>query len=180
MIFHTPICVADATNCNYRRAESDIQLAIPSTRCVCGMEVIMKISTKGRYALRLMLELASDNSGKPVSIKDISKKQGISEKYLEQIISLLNKAGMVKSIRGAQGGYILTKNPDEYTVGMIFRVTEGDLAPVKCVSDGENCDRKETCIPAILYEKINDAVNEVVDTTTLEDLINWKMEKKRG
>ncbi|MBR3646161.1 MAG: Rrf2 family transcriptional regulator [Lachnospiraceae bacterium] len=139
----------------------------------------MKISTKGRYALRLMLELASDNTGRPKSIKDISQSQDISEKYLEQIISLLNKAGMVKSIRGAQGGYVLTKEPKEYTVGMIFRVTEGDLAPVKCVSDGEDaCDRRANCIPAMLYEKINDAVNNVVDTTTLEDLMRWQTEKK--
>ena len=135
----------------------------------------MKISTKGRYALRLMLDLASDNSGHPKSIKDISVSQGISEKYLEQIISMLNKAGMVKSIRGAQGGYILTKEPKDYTVGMIFRVTEGDLAPVKCVGEGEEaCERKAGCVSALLYEKINDAVNNVVDTTTLEDLVNWQ------
>ncbi|MBE5957509.1 MAG: Rrf2 family transcriptional regulator [Lachnospiraceae bacterium] len=134
----------------------------------------MKISTKGRYALRLMLELAADNTGHPRSIKEISQSQGISEKYLEQIISLLNKAGMVKSIRGAQGGYVLTMKPEEYTVGMIFRVTEGDLAPVKCVSGEEACDRKANCIPAMLYEKINDAVKNVVDTTTLEDLLSWQ------
>ena len=80
----------------------------------------MKISTKGRYALRLMLDLATYNTGEPVSIKDISKRQQISEKYLEQIIALLNKAGFVRSIRGAQGGYVLKKNPEEYTVGMIL------------------------------------------------------------
>ena len=138
----------------------------------------MKISTKGRYALRLMLELASDNTGHPRSIKEISHSQGISEKYLEQIISLLNKAGMVKSIRGAQGGYVLTMKPEEYTVGMIFRVTEGDLAPVKCVNGEEACARKANCIPAMLYEKINDAVNNVVDTTTLEDLMSWQSDNK--
>ncbi|MCR5835721.1 MAG: Rrf2 family transcriptional regulator [Lachnospiraceae bacterium] len=138
----------------------------------------MKISTKGRYALRLMLELASDNTGHPKSIKDISQNQGISEKYLEQIISMLNKAGLVKSIRGAQGGYVLTMKPEEYTVGMIFRVTEGDLAPVKCVSGDESCDRKANCIPALLYEKINDAVKDVVDTTTLEDLLSWQTDRK--
>ena len=96
----------------------------------------MKISTKGRYAIRLMLDLASDTSGKPVSLNDIASRQQISEKYLEQIISVLNKAGYVKSIRGPQGGYQLVKKPEEYTVGMILRTTEGDLAPVSCVGSG--------------------------------------------
>ena len=90
----------------------------------------MKISTKGRYALRLMLDLATEGNGKPVSIKDIAGRQGISEKYLEQIISSLNRAGYVKSVRGSQGGYLLKMDPKEYTVGMILRVTEGSLAPV--------------------------------------------------
>ena len=94
----------------------------------------MKVSTRGRYALRLMLELALYNSGMPVSIRDIAKRQQISEKYLEQIISILNKAEFVKSIRGPQGGYLLTRKPEEYTVGMILRLTEGDLAPVACAS----------------------------------------------
>ena len=93
----------------------------------------MRVSTKGRYALRLMLDLALNNTGEPVSIKDISKRQDVSDKYLEQIISVLNKAGFVKSIRGAQGGYMLRKAPEEYTVGMILRLTEGSLAPVECV-----------------------------------------------
>ena len=95
----------------------------------------MKISTKGRYALRLMLDLAIHNTGEAVSLKDIAKRQGISDKYLEQIISVLNKAGFVKSIRGAQGGYLLKKKPEEYTVGMILKLTEGTLAPVGCVGD---------------------------------------------
>ena len=100
----------------------------------------MRISTKGRYALRLMLDLAMEENGKPVSIKDIAGRQGISEKYLEQIISSLNKAGYVKSVRGAQGGYLLKMEPKDYTVGMILRVTEGSLAPVDCAEDG-SCER---------------------------------------
>lgn len=137
----------------------------------------MKISTKGRYALRLMLELATAEEGVPVSIKDIAKSQGISEKYLEQIISVLNKAGFVRSIRGAQGGYVLKKNPKECTVGMILRQTEGDLAPVSCVrEDGEFCERKAGCVTVRIYEKINDAVNEVVDRITLADMVEWKNE----
>ena len=95
----------------------------------------MKISTKGRYALRLMLDLAVYDTGDPVRIKDIAARQEISEKYLEQIISILNKAGYVKSIRGPQGGYHLMKDPAQYTVGMILRLTEGSLDPVACLED---------------------------------------------
>lgn len=138
----------------------------------------MKISTKGRYALRLMLDLALQDAGEPVSIKDIAKRQEISEKYLEQIISVLNRAGFVKSIRGASGGYVLKRQPKEYTVGMILRTTEGSLAPVDCV-DGENgeCDRMAGCVTIMVWKKINDAVNEVVDNITLADLVEWQREK---
>lgn len=138
----------------------------------------MKISTKGRYALRLMLDLATYNTGEPVSIKDIAKRQQISEKYLEQIISILNKAGYVRSIRGPQGGYILKRNPEEYTVGMILRLTEGDLAPVSCVAEGnDECDKRDTCVTIKVWRRINDAVNNVVDNITLEDLLEWQAEK---
>lgn len=138
----------------------------------------MKISTKGRYALRLMLDLATYNTGIPNSIKDIAKRQQISEKYLEQIISVLNKAGYVRSIRGAQGGYILKKDPKEYTVGMILRLTEGDLAPVSCVGEeGAECERRSSCVTVRIYEQINDAINNVVDNITLADMLEWQMEK---
>lgn len=138
----------------------------------------MKISTKGRYALRLMLDLATYNTGEPVSIKDIAKRQQISEKYLEQIIAVLNKAGFVRSVRGAQGGYVLKKDPKEYTVGMILRQTEGDLSPVSCIGDeGTPCERKGICVTVRIYEKINDAVNGVVDHITLSDLLEWQSEK---
>lgn len=138
----------------------------------------MKISTKGRYALRLMLDLAVYNTGEPIALKDIAARQEISEKYLEQIISILNKAGYVRSIRGAQGGYILTRAPKEYTVGMILRLTEGELAPVNCV--GENavaCDRAEHCATIRVWQKMYDAVSAVVDGITLENLVEWQNEK---
>ena len=139
----------------------------------------MKISTKGRYAIRLMLDLALDTSGKPVSLNDIASRQQISEKYLEQIISVLNKAGYVKRIRGPQGGYQLVKKPEEYTVGMILRTTEGDLAPVSCVGSGAvECDRADGCVTVRIWQKINDAVDNVVDNITLEDLVDWQNEKK--
>ena len=138
----------------------------------------MKISTKGRYALRLMLDLAMNDTGSPVSLKDVAKRQGISDKYLEQIISVLNRAGYVKSVRGAQGGYMLRKEPEDYTVGMILRLTEGSLAPVSCIEEDEvNCERQESCVTLILWKKINDAGSEVVDHTTLQDLVDWQREK---
>lgn len=138
----------------------------------------MKISTKGRYALRLMLDLALNNTGEAVSLKDIAKRQSISDKYLEQIISILNKAGYVRSIRGAQGGYMLRKEPKEYTVGMILRLTEGTLAPVSCVEDeAAECQREDFCVTYIVWKKINDAINGVVDNITLQDLVDWYYEK---
>lgn len=137
----------------------------------------MKISTKGRYALRLMLDLATYNTGEPVSLKDVAKRQQISDKYLEQIIAVLNKAGFVRSIRGAQGGYLLKKDPSEYTVGMILRLTEGNLAPVNCVGEeGDECERKSGCVTVRIWEKMNDAINEVVDHITLEDMLEWQAE----
>lgn len=137
----------------------------------------MKISTKGRYALRLMLDLAMHDTGSPVSLKDIAARQSISDKYLEQIISILNKAGFVRSIRGAQGGYRLMRKPEEYTVGMILRLTEGSLAPVDCVNEGSSCDRMEACVTIRIWKQIYEAVNNVVDNITLADVIEWQTEK---
>lgn len=135
----------------------------------------MKISTKGRYALRIMLDIALHVDEGPVSVKDIASRQNISEKYLEQIISSFNKAGYVKSIRGVQGGYLLTKEPAEYTAGMILRLAEGSIAPVFCVDEStEGCEKKDVCVSAKLWQKVRDAVNEVVDNTTLQDLMDWQ------
>ena len=138
----------------------------------------MKISTRGRYALRMMLDLAVNNNGEPIRLKDISKRQGISDKYLEQIISILNKAGFVRSIRGPQGGYMLNREPKEYTVGMILRLTEGSLAPVACLDyEPNDCERRNEYVTLILWEKLNDAIKSVVDNITLQDLVQWQMEK---
>lgn len=139
----------------------------------------MKISTKGRYALRLMLDIALNDAKTPVRIKDIAERQQISDKYLEQIVSSLNKAGFVKSLRGPQGGYRLTKKPEEYTVGMILRLIEGSLAPVACLDDDiNNCTRADRCPTLILWEKLYDAISEVVDNITLADLISWQKHMK--
>lgn len=131
----------------------------------------MKISTRGRYALRLMLDLALNDSDQYITIKSISERQEISGKYLEQIISVLSRAGFVKSIRGAQGGYKLAKPAQDYTVGMILRLIEGSLAPVACMDDETNqCVRCEKCATLGVWEKINKAVSDVVDNITLADL----------
>ena len=134
----------------------------------------MRISTKGRYALRLMLDLAEAEGGKPMSIKEISKRENISDKYLEQIIAILNTAGFVRSIRGAQGGYVLKRLPGEYTVGMILRLTEGSLAPVACVEEETDCQSMEICPTVKVWRRLNDAINGVVDHITLADLVEWE------
>lgn len=140
----------------------------------------MKVSTKGRYALRMMLDLAQNSSGVPISLKDIAARQGISDKYLEQIISILNKAGYVRSIRGAQGGYLLRREAKDYTVGMILRLTEGSLAPVFCVDGDEvECERQDSCATVVVWDKVNTAINDVVDNITLQDLIDWQDGKGR-
>ena len=116
----------------------------------------MKISTKGRYALRLMLDIAAHDSGEPVRIKEIASRQEISAKYLEQIVAILSKAGYVKSIRGPQGGYRLTRKPEEYSLGDILRLTEGSLAPVECLEGETNqCPRAGDCITLLFWKKLD-------------------------
>jgi Rrf2 family protein len=138
----------------------------------------MKISTKGRYALRLMLDLAVyGGNGTPVSLKDVAQRQGLSDKYLEQIVTPLSKAGLVRSVRGAGGGYLLTRPPEEYTVGDILRPLEGDLAPVECATDAGFCERCDECVTVELWQDIHRAVSQVVDRTTLADLIERQQKK---
>ena len=137
----------------------------------------MKVSTKGRYALRMMLDLAINHTGEMIRMKEIAKRQGISEKYLEQLISILKKAGYVKSLRGAKGGYRLAMEPKDYTVGMILRLTEGSMTPVACLEDEQNqCGMADNCITLGLWQKLDEAVKGVIDHTTLQDLID---EEKR-
>lgn len=135
----------------------------------------MKISTRGRYALRLMIDIGMNDKDNPVRIKDIAQRQEISEKYLEQIVSVLNKAGYVRSSRGPQGGYRLARAPKDYTVGDILTLIEGSLAPVACLDTPVNeCPREAVCPTLILWKKIDDAVHGVVDSITLEDLLKWQ------
>ena len=136
----------------------------------------MKISTKGRYALRLMLDLALNNTGEYITIKNIAARQDISEKYLEQIISLLNRAGYVKSVRGAQGGYRLAMEPSEYTVGMILRLTEGSLAPVNCLDEtNDECNRNNGCVTREVWAELYEAICSVVDRITLQNLVDRQL-----
>lgn len=133
----------------------------------------MKISTKGRYALRLMIDLAKHDAGGYVPLRDISKRQEISAKYLEQIVVQLARAGFVKSTRGAQGGYQLAKPPSAYTVGDILRITEGSLAPVACLEhEPVECARAGECITLDFWRGLFDVVNQYVDATTLADLVD--------
>lgn len=138
----------------------------------------MKISTKGRYAVRVMLDLALNNTGECIKVKEIAARQGISEKYLEQIIAILNKAGCVKSVRGAQGGYRIARDPQEYTVGMILRLTEGSLAPVACLEEDYGvCEQCDTCETLGVWKELYKAINQVVDNVTIADLVERR--KKR-
>lgn len=134
----------------------------------------MYISTKGRYALRLMLDIAENTAdGENVPLKQAAQRQGISLKYLEQIITVLARGGMVRSVRGSQGGYRLTRRPEEYTVGMILRLTEGTLAPVSCLEGDENtCKRKNICPTLFVWEKLDKAVNDTLDGITLRDIMD--------
>ena len=141
----------------------------------------MKISTKGRYAVRVMLDLATNNTGEYIKVKEIASRQEISEKYLEQIISVLNKAGYVKSIRGAQGGYKRARDPSNYTVGMILRLTEGSLNPVACLDDEINeCERCDTCETLEVWKDLAKAINSVVDHVTVADLVERQQERIEG
>ena len=134
----------------------------------------MKVSTKGRNALRLMIDIGMNSAdGSYVSLKAISGRQGISVKYLEQIVAPLTRAGMLRSARGAQGGYRLQMDPKEYTAGQILRAMEGSLAPIACLDFAPNeCDRYDQCPTIEFWEGMNRVITEYVDGVTLEELIN--------
>lgn len=131
----------------------------------------MKISTKGRYALRVMIDLAINSNGNYISITDIAKRQDITCKYLEQIVSLLNKAGFLESARGNMGGYRLAKTPKEYIIGDILRATEGNLTPIYCLTEKGQCARREQCKTYPFWNGLDYVITEYVDSKTLEDLI---------
>lgn len=132
----------------------------------------MKISTRGRYAIRVMLDLAEHNNGEYIPLMDIAKRQEISEKYLESIVSVLSKQKFVKALRGKGGGYRLVRTPAEYTIGSILRITEGSMAPVDCLDDHPNqCERASSCKTLQMWEGFYKLLNEYFDGITLEDLL---------
>lgn len=132
----------------------------------------MKISTKGRYALRMLLDLALHESEEFVALKDIAERQGISKKYLEQIVPLLNKSNLLKTNRGYQGGYMLSKPPSKYTVGEILRITEGNLCPVACLQyEPNDCPRAEECMTLFVWQGLYKSITDYLDGITLQDII---------
>lgn len=137
----------------------------------------MKISTKGRYAVRMLLDLAEHKDEGFIALKDIAKRQNVSKKYLEQIVAVMNKADILQTSRGYQGGYKLAKSPDKYTVGMILRLTEGSLAPVACLEQEPNmCERRSECKTLYVWEGLNKLIGEYLDGITLRDILDKQEE----
>ncbi|WP_455089799.1 RrF2 family transcriptional regulator [Peptoanaerobacter stomatis] len=132
----------------------------------------MIVSTKGRYALKAVFELAMADIDTPMSLNTISEKTDLSELYLEQIFSVLKKKGIVKSIRGVQGGYLLTRKPDEISAGEIIKALEGELSPSKCLIDEGYCDMLDRCPTYMIWDRIKKSIDEVIDNTTLQDMID--------
>lgn len=141
----------------------------------------MKISTKGRYGLRAMVDIAIHYDEGYIPLRAIASRQGISEGYLEQLFAMLKKEGLVKSARGAQGGYRLADSPKNITVGMILRALEGSLAPVDCVGEinPTDCMRYDECLTKLIWEKLRDSIDEVVDSISLSHLVLEYEEKRQ-
>ena len=131
----------------------------------------MKLSTKGRYGVKAMVDLAIHYGGSPVSIKSISQRQNISEYYLEQLFSSLRKAKLIKSIRGAQGGYVLSREPKDITVAEIMYVLEGPIEIAECI-EGVSCDNLDCCATRLLWAKIKNSIDDVMKSVTLQDIVN--------
>lgn len=138
----------------------------------------MKISTKGRYALRMLIDLAEHQNNGYIALKDIAKRQNISKKYLEQIVPILNKSDILMTTRGFQGGYKLAKSPDKYTVGEILRLTEGGLAPVSCLEqEPVQCKRSNECATLPIWQGLNRVISDYLDGITLQSVLD--QQKKR-
>lgn len=138
----------------------------------------MKISTKGRYALRMLLDLAEHRNDGYVALKDIAERQNISKKYLEQIVPVLNRSDILRTNRGFQGGYQLAKSPDKYTVGEILRLTEGNLAPVACLEyDPIECERSGDCATLPVWQGLYRVITEYLDGITLQDILDQQRDR---
>jgi Rrf2 family cysteine metabolism transcriptional repressor len=137
----------------------------------------MKLSTKGRYGVRALLDIALNCESGPVLLKDIAKRQGISAQYLEHLVSPLIKAGVVRSIRGARGGITLAKSPEEIRLSQVIEILEGSVAPVECVDDPGICSRSSFCVTRDVWEELKRAMVGVLDSVTLKDLVERHKEK---
>ncbi|MBU3191251.1 Rrf2 family transcriptional regulator [Clostridium bowmanii] len=131
----------------------------------------MKLSTKGRYGVKAMVDLAINYGDQPVSIKSISERQSISEYYLEQLFSSLRKAKLIKSVRGAQGGYILNRSPEKITIYDVINVLEGPIEVSDCLEDGA-CNNIDCCATRLLWKKIKDSIDSVTTSITLKDIVD--------
>ncbi len=140
----------------------------------------MRLSTKGRYGIRAMLDLALNSSEGPVLLRDIAKRQEVSEKYLEHSISALRKAGLVRSIRGARGGYVLAKLPSQIRLSEIMEVLEGSMAPVECVDDPQVCQRAQLCVTRDIWAKMKEAIDNILESITLQDMVEQQNRKKNS
>ena len=138
----------------------------------------MRISTQGRYALQMMVDLAQHYGDGYISLKDVAERQGVSLKYLEAIAATLNKAGFILSTRGKAGGYMLSKPAGDYTVGSVLKLAEGSLAPVACVYEGgESCERSEVCFTFPMWQELDRIVDEYLESVTIDDLIHGNCKK---
>ena len=138
----------------------------------------MKISTKGRYALRMLIDLAEHEGDGFIALKDIAERQNISKKYLEQIVPILSRSGILRTNRGSQGGYALAKEPDHVTVGEILRLTEGSLSPVVCLDgDPARCQRSADCPTLPVWQGLNRVINEYLDGITLRSILDSQRER---
>lgn len=135
----------------------------------------MIISTRGRYALRILIDIAENGNGEYIPLKQIAQRQGISLKYLEQILPVLTQNGVIEGVRGRDGGYRLVRSPNEYKIGDILRLTEGDITAVSCLgNDAKQCIRADECRTLPLWTKLNEIVNEYLDSVRLSDLVKYE------
>jgi len=140
----------------------------------------MRLSTKGRYGARAMLDLALNSGEGPILLRDIAKRQEVSEKYLEHSITTLRKAGLVRSIRGARGGYVLAKSPSQIRLSEIMEVLECSMAPVECVDDPQVCQRAHLCVTRDIWAEMKEAIDNILESITLQDMVEEQNKKENS
>lgn len=140
----------------------------------------MRLSTKGRYGARAMLDLALNFGEGPILLRDIARRQEVSEKYLEHSITALRKAGLVRSVRGARGGYVLAKSPSQIRLSEIMQVLEGSMAPVECVDDPQICQRAQLCVTRDIWAEIKEAIDNILESITLGDMVERQNRKRNS